>query len=146
MRKTTIAAVGLAVLVLAGTASLTAKTTITVTSEPAPKPVLTQEQSVWLDALEWQESNGNPAAINPKDSDGTPSYGCLQFKPGTFDEYSQLYGIATTSLMSCPQQREIVAQMIVHGVNLRHQFPESIRKIGLPPMSTAPIAVAIDRS
>lgn len=100
-------------------------------------PTLTSAQNVWLDALEWQESQGNPAAINPKDSDGTPSYGCLQFKPGTFDEFSQLYGIATTSLMSCPQQRAIVTQMILHGVNLSRQFPHSIKLIGLPPVSTA---------
>lgn len=96
-------------------------------------PQLTDREAIWLDALEWQESRGNTAAINPKDSDGTPSYGCLQFKPGTFDRFSQLYGIATTSIMSCPEQRAIVTQMIITHVNLKQQFPASVRLLGLPP-------------
>ena len=108
---------------------------LAATPEPAPVAVLTNRQEVWLGALEWQESQGSTTIINPKDSDGTPSYGCLQFKPGTFDYFSSLYKIATTSLMSCPEQRAIVAQMIVHHVNLRQQFPASVRKLGLPPMS-----------
>lgn len=92
-------------------------------------------QLVWIDALEWRESKGNPKAINPKDSDGTPSYGCLQFKPGTFDRFSEKYGIATTSIMDCDQQRAIVARMVNDPtVKISRQFPLSIREIGLPPV------------
>lgn len=41
----------------------------------------------WTDALVRQistESGGNPNAINPRDSDGLPAYGLLQFKTATF--------------------------------------------------------------
>jgi hypothetical protein len=33
-----------------------------------------------------EESNNNPLAYNPMDSDGLPAFGLLQFKRGTFVE------------------------------------------------------------
>lgn len=39
------------------------------------------------------ESSGNPEAINPKDLDGTPSHGCLQFKPGTLYGFGKEAGL-----------------------------------------------------
>ena len=109
---------------------------VTYTRPAAPE--LTSEQQAWLGALEWCESGGNPAAINPRDSDGTPSYGLLQFKPGTYAEFAQLYGLgATTTYMNATVQAEIVTQMIRRGgTDWHHQFPGCTAKIGLPPQST----------
>jgi len=112
----------------------TAPETVVVT--PAP---LTSEQQAWLGALEWCESGGNPKAINPKDSDGTPSYGILQFKPGTFRTFAGIYGLSTsTSYMNRDEQVAIVTQMVVrNGVNWHQQFPACVARLGLPPLSPA---------
>lgn len=105
---------------------------------PSPKSFeLSRAQKAWLGALEWCESNGVEAAINPKDVDGTPSLGLLQFKPSTFRSFSKLYGIAATSTMNADIQEEIVTQMILRGgVNWRKQFPVCTSKLGLPPKNT----------
>ncbi len=63
-----------------------------------PAPVvwvdpLTHPQRVWLGALEWCESKGNPEAINKVDKDGTPSYWWYQFKPSTFKGFGVKYGL-----------------------------------------------------
>lgn len=47
----------------------------------------------WLEKISMCESSNNPKAINLKDRDGTASYGLLQFKPNTFREYAEKYGI-----------------------------------------------------
>lgn len=132
-----------AALIGAGTVLVLTNGTETVYTAKAADaaPLLTHEQLVWLYALEWRESRGKEGAINPKDRDNTPSYGCLQFKPGTFNGYSTQYEVATTSIMSCPEQEAIVAQMILHRdqINWIQQFPLSVKAMGLPPKSpTAP--------
>jgi hypothetical protein len=106
-------------------------------------PKLTHEQEVWLYALEWCESRGVKTAVNPEDRDGTPSYYSFQFKPATFLNYGIKYGViaATTSpaelsemLKSYEAQREIVTHMISDkSVNWHQQFPDCVRKNGLPP-------------
>jgi len=40
-----------------------------------------------IDCLIREESSGDPNAYNPKDVDGRPKYGLLQFDSGTFDDY-----------------------------------------------------------
>jgi soluble lytic murein transglycosylase-like protein len=102
------------------------------------QPALTSEQQAWLGALEWCESGGNPKAINPKDSDGTPSYGLLQFKPSTYALFAKAYGLAsTTNYMDASEQVAIVTGMIESGtVNFHHQFPACTGKLGTPPLST----------
>lgn len=39
------------------------------------------------------ESSGNPNALNPLDLDGTPSYGCLQFKDTTLYHFAKEFDI-----------------------------------------------------
>lgn len=110
----------------------TAATAHSAPAQPAQQQI-SPAQEVWLDALEWQESSASTTIVNPRDSDGTPSYGCLQFKPGTFAEFAKKYGVAG-ALMDCGAQRAIVSRMIESGnVDLSRQFPGSVRRLGLPP-------------
>lgn len=100
---------------------------------PRETPQLSDRQAVWLDALIWCESKDIPVAINPKDRDGTPSYGLLQFKPETLALFEKKYGI-TGDLMSSSTQKAIVTQMILQGgINWGHQFPDCVKRLGTPP-------------
>ena len=91
----------------------------------------TREQ--WLADLIACESQGNPKAINPKDRDGTPSYGLLQFKPSTFEMFSKAYGIEG-ELMDPEAQKAIVVRMMDDkSVVWENQFPACVRKLGRPP-------------
>ncbi len=96
---------------------------------------LASTQEEWLAKLEHCESRGDPAAVNPKDRDGTPSYGLLQFKPSTFALYARAYGMAsTTNYMDPEAQRAIVKRMMRDpSVNWHIQFPDCVRRLGLPP-------------
>lgn len=98
-------------------------------------PTLSQRQLVWLHALEWCESKGRPEALNPKDKDGTPSYGLLQFKPGTFNTYAKLYGIdPKAGYKDAETQEKIVSQMILRkNIKWSHEFPQCTRLLGNPP-------------
>lgn len=105
---------------------------------------LSHAQETWLSALEWCESRGKPSAINPMDSDGTPSYYSFQFKPGTFRWLGEKYeviskgqsDIALMSLMKKTElQRQIVSRMIKDkDIDMSDQFPDCVlNKIGFPP-------------
>lgn len=104
---------------------------------------LTHKQEVWLYALEWCESRGDLTAINPKDKDGTPSYYSFQFKPSTLKYYGQMYGlieeeisnkVLMEKLKSYELQKSIVTEMILDpGIKWRQQFPDCVKKLGLPP-------------
>lgn len=99
-----------------------------------PLDSLSHRQRAWLGALEWCESGGRPGAINPKDRDGTPSNGILQFKPSTFAYYQKVYNV-TGTLMDADAQEDIVASMIQDGdrIDWHHQFPDCTKKLGTPP-------------
>ena len=99
------------------------------------EPQLTHPQEVWMHVLEWCESRGYNEAVNPKDNDGTPSYGAFQFKPSTLDYYAEKYGVATTTLMDYQTQKAVVTQMILHrdDINWDQQFPACVKKHGWPP-------------
>lgn len=101
----------------------------------AKKPELSHSQKVWLGALEWCESRGNPEAINEVDLDGTASYGAFQFKPSTFAFFSAKYGIEKTDLMNRDEQYAVVEQMVLHynEINWERQFPGCVAKLGRPP-------------
>lgn len=87
----------------------------------------------WLADLIACESRGNPDAINPKDRDGTPSYGLLQFKPSTFEMFSKAYKIEG-ELMDPEAQKAIVIRMMDDkSVVWENQFPACVRKLGRPP-------------
>ena len=96
---------------------------------------LTYNQNVWIRQLISCESGGNPGAVNPKDKDGTPSYGLLEFKPATFYSFAKEYKIVATDFMNANQQIQIVAKMITdhENINWFQQFPACVAKYGQPP-------------
>lgn len=96
---------------------------------------LASAQRAWLAHLVSCESRGNPSAINPKDRDGTPSYGLLQFKPSTFAMFSKAYGIGDpTDYMNPDDQKAIVLRMMKDPtVDWHQQFPVCVHRLGLPP-------------
>lgn len=117
----------------------TVVTTATTTEEapkkkaPATQPVLATDRATWLTDLIQCESNGRPEAVNPKDRDGTPSYGLLQFKPSTFEMFSKAYKIEG-ELMDPEAQKAIVIRMMDDkSVVWENQFPACVRKLGRPP-------------
>ena len=109
----------------------------------AEEPIITHAQDVWISALEWCESRGNITAINPKDKDNTPSYYSFQFKPSTFRLYGEQYSIVEKGksdkqimelLKDQVLQRKIVENMVNDkGVIWKQQFPDCVKKLGIPP-------------
>lgn len=104
---------------------------------------LSHEQEVYLHALEWCESRGVKTAINPFDSDGTPSYYSFQFKPATFKNFGIKYGLLKSDISDdeiferikdYDLQKEIVTNMILDfDVRFSQQFPACTRQFGEPP-------------
>jgi len=69
-----------------------------------------------IDCLEKHESQGNPNAFNPKDIDGKPKYGCLQYGRLTFDEFCvEKYGLED-DIWNCDIQRLCASKMIAEGL------------------------------
>jgi hypothetical protein len=74
----------------------------TATAE-SPQPSIEERydlaMNIWLNKLAFCESgdkkhpNGNPNAVNPKDSDGKPAYGLMQYKLGTFMGFAKEFKI-----------------------------------------------------
>lgn len=105
--------------------------------------ILDPELEAWLDKLEYCESGGKSTAVNPKDLDGTPSYGAFQFKPGTLKHYGVKYGLVASNLETADYinlafdpvlTRDIVRHMAYdEAVRWRGEFPGCTAKIGLPP-------------
>lgn len=101
-------------------------------------------QKPWVYKMVECESSFNPNAINPKDSDGTASFGILQFKPPTFRYFVMKYNLFNwreweeadwrNALMSDTHQLIVFKKMISDPeVNLKKQFPACIKKNGYPP-------------
>lgn len=61
------------------------------------------------------ESGFNTKAYNPKDTDGLPAYGILQFKMKTFMTYAKRYGIKNPDIWNPKQQIEVAILMIRDG-------------------------------
>lgn len=102
---------------------------------PVESPKLTYTRSIdeWIYKLGMCESGNNPKALNPKDTDGTPSKGKFQFKDSTFNWLSKKYNIATTSIWNADEQEQILRRMIEDDdIDLSRQFPDCVRKLGLP--------------
>ena len=121
--------------------SLLTSVSVVSTSEPPPTmPVIAQilpttasSTQKWIDALAKCESNGRWTALNPMDLDGTASKGKFQFKESTFKNFAKKYGIKTTSIWNGDEQELIVHEMIKDkSVNMKMQFPDCVRKLGLP--------------
>lgn len=110
------------------------KVTYTAPQVIEAKPTISHAQDTWIRALEWCESSGSPKAVNPEDSDGTPSFGAFQFKPTTFDFFKKKYGI-DGEIMDRDIQYQIVSQMVLNQdkVHFDKQFPNCVKKLGLPP-------------
>lgn len=110
-------------------------------------PVLSLPQDLWISALEYCESKGDPTAINITDVDGTSSYYSFQFKPDTFIQFGVQYGVLKPKRPRAEYmelmkdrliQREIVSYMVLdkkHGLSFwQRQFPGCVKKFGRPPM------------
>ncbi len=108
---------------------------IKVVTVEVTQPTLSPAQIIWFARLMQCESGLKASAVNPNDLDNTPSYGILQFKPGTFAQGVKDFGLSTTTTyMDANTQVAIVEQWILRGgVNWHHQFPACTTKLGLPP-------------
>jgi hypothetical protein len=96
-----------------------------------------------IDQLLMCESSGNQNAINPRDLDGTPSYGLFQFKPSTWKLYVKKYDLFEwerfdevdwhNTMMNGELQRIVVELMFRDPqVRLRtREFPGCSKKLGL---------------
>lgn len=109
----------------------------TVANLPSSEVGLSEAQLAWIQKLRMCESSGNDDAINPRDLDLTPSYGRYQFKPSTFEYFSNKYklGYQADEYMQGDKQEEIVKRMINDpSVKIQNQFPLCVKvKIGYPP-------------
>lgn len=101
----------------------------------AVTPHLSPLQVIWLARLMNCESGINEVAINPNDLDNTPSWGILQFKPETLTTFAVKYGLKN-ELMNAETQVSIVTYWILHPGEIvwEGQFPDCVRKYGLPPI------------
>lgn len=88
--------------------------------------------------LEQCESQHTSWAINPKDRDGTPSYGAFQFKPTTLLYYAKKYGYEINpepnEILNLAFDRYFTAEIVIKmfqdkSVNLNREFPVCIKKI-----------------
>lgn len=124
----------ISLLLFAHVISNPATSTSPVTLKIEPQAPTSIELDNYLVKLATCESGGSWTALNPKDLDGTASKGKFQFKDGTFDYFSARYGVATTSIWNGDEQEEIVRFMTQDPkVNMHLQFPDCVRKLGLPP-------------
>ena len=104
----------------------------------------------WLLALEWCESNGDNTAINEIDRDGTASYYAYQFKPSTFRNYAEKYGVIDKGLSHAElmealkdfQKTRATVQGMMEDPSViwESQFPVCVKDfIGRPPK--APLSI-----
>lgn len=79
--------------------ALTYGTAVAESPQPTNEERYELALNTWLDKLAFCESGdknhpkGNPAAVNPLDSDGRPAYGLMQYKLGTFLGLAKKYEI-----------------------------------------------------
>ena len=90
---------------------------LSVSRESYEENTLTPDQRMWLDGLEWCESNGNPNAINQNDG-GSRSVGILQFKDATFAFFSKKYGLnySPDDIWNPQKQRTLAQMMLADGL------------------------------
>lgn len=99
----------------------------------APGLTIHSHYDEWINDLRQCESGGDDNALNPRDTDGTPSKGRFQFKDRTFAWLSKKYNIKTTSIWNGEEQEQILRRMIEdRDINLKTQFPSCTKQIGLP--------------
>lgn len=139
--KTSIA-VALGIVIMASVIFIPKRTTIVEYYQIAEE--LPHRQEAWVHALEWCESRATNA-INPEDNDGTPSYYYWQFKPATFQEMAEKYGIIEKGktadeimelLKSYEIQHKTINAMVRDGKNQNWDklFPACVAKLGRPPL------------
>ena len=80
---------------------------------------LVPENDYVLKRIIQEESSGNPEAINPKDTDGFPKYGLLQYHLPTFLSWAEKVGIEEPDVMN-PVQQLIVYKWAAKNGKLRH--------------------------
>jgi len=69
-----------------------------------------------IDCFVREESSGNPYAFNPRDIDGRPKYGLLQFDAGTFDSYCVKTYKLDDDIWNPETQRNCCQEMIDDGL------------------------------
>ena len=105
---------------------------------------LPHRQEVWVHALEWCESSAMEK-INPNDKDNTPSYYFWQFKPDTFKEKAEKYGVIEKGqgkdkimvlLKDYELQHKTINAMVRDGKNQNwgQLFPDCVKRLGTPPL------------
>lgn len=105
---------------------------------------ITRRQMVWKHALQWHESRAVLEAKNPKDRDGTPSWGPYQFKWDTLKRYSSKYKMLSGELtkeeyIKYAKDIEFIDEMVDRmfcdsSVKWEQEFPDVVKnKIGYPP-------------
>ena len=98
----------------------------------------------WKQRMRVCESSNNPSAVNPKDSDGTPSHGLWQFKIGTWKHYIKKYDLFNwrnweeadwwNAIYSRYYQEEVIDNMLLDAdVNWKREFPYCSKRLGTPP-------------
>ena len=101
----------------------------------------------WILALEWCESNGDNTRINVIDRDGTSSFYAFQFKPSTFRNYAEKYGVIERGLSDFlvfeqlkdfdKSRATVWGMMSDASIVWENQFPDCIKKhLGRPPLVT----------
>jgi hypothetical protein len=65
--------------------------------------------------LIYEESTGNPNAYNPRDTDGKPKYGLLQFGRDTFREFCVEKYNYPNDIWNADIQRKCADRMIEEG-------------------------------
>lgn len=109
----------------------------TVTTQAESPVYIPYAHQNFLNHLIDCESSGHEHAINPLDLDGTPSFGILQFKPGTLYAYIQKYkvlpDIERGEIMNVIFDGELqikVAKLMIDDpqVHLWHEFPDCYKK------------------
>ncbi len=61
------------------------------------------------------ESHWYANAYNPKDTDGLPKYGALQYRWSTFYGYAKKYGVENPNIWNPRQQIEVAVLMVRDG-------------------------------
>ena len=96
--------------------------------------VIPSEEDELIKWLSWCESRDNPFAINPKDTNGLPSFGRFQFQLKTFRKFTSKYGFIDAFekpmdyIFDGFLQEKLVRLMWNDGIDFSGEFPTCYKK------------------
>ena len=109
--------------------------------------VIKDPLSEWIERLSLCESGSNQNAINPDDA-GSPSFGYLQFKMGTFESYIKLYDLFgwqgwedadwQNAIMNAGYQTDLAREMLLREKNSHLHWSNCSNKLGKPDVPILP--------